>query len=362
MAVGAAWHREAIGGSSDLIHSRPVRRFTGSVADKLRLLCGALLFLACSQAPPPKSEDDAAVPVPDAPPPLRDWSAYPPVVEVDTANAVWVVGDIHGDYERLTTLLAGAGLVQMPSAPADAQWLGGAATLVCMGDIIDKWPRGLDVITYLAALGRAAQTLGGRVIVLMGNHEATFLSQPDDEQVADFASELRARGLDPAQVAAGGDEAGTLLRNLPVAARVNDWFFVHAGNTRGIALEQLKADIMTAMDARGFGAPLLLNSTSLLDSDAPWWEDSRKPLSTLQAYVKALGVQHIVQGHEPGKIKFADNTTRPAQTMFQKFGLIYFVDIGMSQGAEGTPGALLHIDGNAVEVVHADGTAAAVGS
>jgi hypothetical protein len=300
--------------------------------------------------------------MPDAPPPLRDWSAYPPIVEMDAAESVWVVGDVHGDYDRLVALLAGAGVVKMPSAPSDAQWLAGPATLVCMGDLIDRWPQGLDVITYLAALDRAAAAAGGRVIVLMGNHEATFLSAPDDSQETDFAAELTTKGFDPARVANGEGEAGTLLRGLPVAARVGNWFLVHAGNTRGTTLDQLKANIITAMDARGFGAPLLLNSTSLLDSDPPWWEDRGSPQATLQSYAAALGVRHIVQGHKPGKIKFADRTSRPGQTIFQKFGIIYFVDIGLSRGVDGTPGALLHITGDTSEIVYADGTTGPVDS
>jgi hypothetical protein len=318
------------------------------------------LLLACSHSSPPDEISDASIYVPDAGPPLRDWSAYPPIVEIDSTEPVWVVGDVHGDYDRLVALLAGAGLVETPSAPTDTQWLAGKSTLVCMGDLIDKWSQGLDVLTYVAALRPAAEAAGGRVILLMGNHEATFLSDPKDSQVVDFASELRTKGFDPAQVAKGEGEVGTLLRSLPLAARVNDWFFVHAGNTRGTKLDQLRANIITAMNARGFGAPLLLNSTSLLDSDAPWWEDNGSPQATLQAYVSALGVRHLVQGHKPGKIKFADGTSRPGQTIFQKFGLIIFVDIGMSRGVDGTTGALLHITGDTAQIVRADGTTGAI--
>lgn len=324
------------------------------------------MLLACSHSSTTidatANGDDATEQVPDAPAPLRDWSAYPPIVEIDSTESVWVVGDVHGDYDRLTALLLGTGLIKAPSAPTDAQWLAGRSTLVCVGDMIDKWPQGLDVITYLAALDRAAQAVRGRVILLMGNHEATFLSDPKDSQVADFATELTTKGFDPARVANGEGEVGTLLRGLPIAARVNGWFFVHAGNTRGIRLDQLKANIITGMDARGFGAPVLLNSSSLLDSDPPWWEDSGKPLATLQAYANALGVRHIVQGHKPGKIKFADDTTRPGQTIFQKFGIITFVDIGLSRGVDGTPGALLHIAGDTAEIVYANGTTGPVGS
>ena len=53
-----------------------------------------------------------------------------------------------------------------------------------------------------------------------------------------------------------------------------------------------------------------------------------------------LGVHHLVFGHQPGKIKFADGTDRPAGAMYQKFdGLIFLIDTGMSRGVNSGRGA-----------------------
>jgi hypothetical protein len=41
----------------------------------------------------------------------RDWQQYPAVVTVDEASQIWAIGDIHGDYERLVTVLRTAGLI-----------------------------------------------------------------------------------------------------------------------------------------------------------------------------------------------------------------------------------------------------------
>lgn len=43
----------------------------------------------------------------------RDWARNPAVVEIDTDADVYAIGDIHGDYERLTLALHGAGLVEV---------------------------------------------------------------------------------------------------------------------------------------------------------------------------------------------------------------------------------------------------------
>jgi hypothetical protein len=35
----------------------------------------------------------------------RDWSSQPAIVKLDTTEAVYALGDIHGDYKRLVKLL-----------------------------------------------------------------------------------------------------------------------------------------------------------------------------------------------------------------------------------------------------------------
>jgi hypothetical protein len=308
-------------------------------------------FLALVLAAHSCSSDSAPAPA------HRDWAAQPAIVQLDSVADTWVLGDVHGDYQRMVALLARAGLVRAPSGPDDAEWRGGTAMLVCLGDLIDKWTAGYDAIIYLAALQASAVSQGGLVVVLMGNHDATFLANPADSKVADFADELRRRGMAPVDVAAGRDIAGQFLRGLPFAVRINQWFFVHAGNTDGASISKLDASITSQVEARGFGAPILSRSDSILEAEPPWWEsgasDSRAALASI---VAALGVEHVVQGHKPGKIQFSDGTTRPAGSIFQKFGLIYFADVGMSRGVDESVGALLHIVGASAEVFYANGT------
>jgi hypothetical protein len=63
----------------------------------------------------------------------------------------------------------------------------------------------------------------------------------------------------------------------------------------------------------------------------------------LADWTHAMGVRHIVQGHEPTDVHFADGIKRNAGQMFQRFGLIFFIDTGMSEGVGNSDGAVLHI-------------------
>jgi hypothetical protein len=149
------------------------------------------------------------------------------------------------------------------------RWRAGKAVLVCTGDLIDKGRHSLKVIALLRAREEDAARAGGRVIVLMGNHEAEFLADPaDDDKALAFLKELEKEGLDPKDVAAGRDALGVggFLRHLPFAARVNDWFFAYAGDTHGLDLPGLRTELEEEVDEKGYGADVLLGKKGLLEA------------------------------------------------------------------------------------------------
>jgi hypothetical protein len=301
----------------------------------------------------------------------RDWQRCPAVATFDTQEAVYALGDTHGDYKRLVTLLvAGHLMTAAPSSPDQAAWSGGHAILIVTGDMIDKWDHALDVIALMRALTASAASQGGRVVISVGNHEAEFLNDPKSAKTKDFRGELKAAKIKPLDVAAGTDSEGIgkFLLCLPFASRVNDWFFSHAGSTNGRTLTQLIADLQTGFDAGGYKANVLLGDNGLLEArmKPPWWERAGdKPMDSvarLLGYADALGVKHIVFGHQPGGYSFNDGSTREKGTMFQNFhGLVMLIDVGMSRGVDESgkgysEGALLRIEGQNATELFPDGT------
>ncbi len=294
-----------------------------------------------------------------APKIVRDWQKHPAIVEFDAPGDVWAIGDVHGDYARLIDLLRGARLIAgMPETPDGVVWIGGHATLVMTGDMVDKGPRCLDVLRLARALEIASEANGGRAIILAGNHEAEFLADPLAPKSADFAKDLRSAGLEPAQTAACAGEIGEFLCGLPFGARVNDWFFSHGGNSGGRTLAQLKLDLQAGVDAEGFATEQLIGPDSLLEARLNisgkkaerMWTDAglpqRGPKQLLEDYARALGVRHIVEGHQPSDLKFSDGISRDAGEMFQRDGLLFLIDTGLSRDVGYSSGALLHIHRN----------------
>ena len=86
------------------------------------------------------------------------------------SSRVVAIGDVHGGYDALLRVLEGAGI-----SDASGHWIGGTATLVQVGDLIDRGPDDRRVLELIMGLEEEADRSGGRVISLLGNHEVMNL-------------------------------------------------------------------------------------------------------------------------------------------------------------------------------------------
>jgi hypothetical protein len=290
----------------------------------------------------------------------RDWKTFPAIVQVDTAADIFAIGDAHGDWQRLAKVLAGAKLIDAPpAAPAQVKWSGGAAVLVITGDMIDKGPDSIGVLALVRALRSDAAAHGGRVIITMGNHEAEFLATPGGSKTEEFSNELVKAHLDPKKVGNCEGDIGEFLCTLPIAVRVNDWFFSHGGNSNGRTIDALEAAIEAGAD-KGFDTPELVGKNSILEArlnsqgpcGLPWFQDgcSKKHPKRLllEGYIQTLGVHHLVQGHQYGNVTFPDGVKRQRGHFYQRYGLLFLIDTGMSSGitdSDDSGGGALRITG-----------------
>ena len=96
------------------------------------------------------------------------------------------IGDIHGAADAFARILQKAGLID-----ASQHWSGGTATLVQTGDYLDRGGGVRQVLDLLMRLEDEAKAAGGRVEVLLGNHEVMnmlrVLSDVSPEAYASFA-------------------------------------------------------------------------------------------------------------------------------------------------------------------------------
>jgi hypothetical protein len=151
------------------------------------------------------------------------------------ASRIVVVGDVHGAYDALIEVLRETSIIDGAN-----RWAGGTAHLVSLGDLLDRGPHSRRVMDLLMALQGEARAAGGRVHVVLGNHElmnltgdlryvsaaefAAFADEPADPEGAHPPGFL---GLNRAFAADG--TYGSWLLEQPVAVVINDVAFVHGG-------------------------------------------------------------------------------------------------------------------------------------
>ncbi|MEM9695986.1 MAG: metallophosphoesterase [Myxococcota bacterium] len=148
------------------------------------------------------------------------------------------VGDLHGDFEATVDLLELAALID----GHDHRWVGGATTLVQLGDILDRGAGEREILDLLDRLKREARAEGGEVHVVNGNHELmnvagqfTYVSKAGFDAFAAFDDgDRRWTAYPPSRrgrraAFSPGQPYAKRLAQYPVVLRLDDTLFVHAG-------------------------------------------------------------------------------------------------------------------------------------
>ena len=98
---------------------------------------------------------------------LASASASAVMATTPAVHRIVAVGDLHGDFSAWRDIVRAAGLVD-----AAGHWSGGQTVLVQAGDVPDRGPDSLKIIVDLMRLETEAGKAGGKVVALVGNHEA----------------------------------------------------------------------------------------------------------------------------------------------------------------------------------------------
>jgi hypothetical protein len=80
------------------------------------------------------------------------------------------VGDIHGAFDALVETLQEADIIDDELA-----WSGGSTHFVSTGDLLDRGPDSRRVMDLIIRLEHEARSAGGRVHLVLGNHEVMNL-------------------------------------------------------------------------------------------------------------------------------------------------------------------------------------------
>jgi hypothetical protein len=364
---------------------RPSRRSRVQPLWLSGLLALALLTLGLPGIEAEAGNDE----IPQSPPAGAD------VCNIETADRVVAIGDVHGAYTSFVDILRRAGVIGR-----DSRWSGGRTTLVQTGDVLHRGPDSRKVLDLLMQLEPQAAAAGGRVIALLGNHEVMrmmrdlrYVSAAEYAAFRSAGSEAYrevfwGRLLDqaPAQAVAAGkpfDERelrkrflaqvplgyvemqiafepegpyGRWLRTHAAVARINGVIFVHGGVNPGLAskgCEGINADVRRELDDLPGPDDPRAADTLVAGSDGPLWyrdlalDDTPIHEEDVDQILERLDARAMVVGHTPtdgGRMR-----TRFGHRVIQ-------IDTGMLDGTfypGGRPSAL-EMHGDTLTAIYAD--------
>lgn len=103
---------------------------------------------------------------------LRPPAAVEPDESVAPAGApIFLLADTHGELEIATTLLRNQGVID-----EHLNWKFGRGRLVILGDVFDRGPQHTELLWLFYKLEAEAEAAGGRIHLVLGNHEALVLT------------------------------------------------------------------------------------------------------------------------------------------------------------------------------------------
>ncbi|MDX1482742.1 MAG: metallophosphoesterase [Woeseiaceae bacterium] len=234
----------------------------------------------------------------------------------DGVGRVVAVSDIHGAHAALVRTLGAAGVLD-----GDQNWAAGSDHLVIVGDILDRGPDSRQSMDLLMRLEGEAEAAGGRVHVLIGNHEAMNLTGDlryvSREEYAAFAADETAETRERwfrawVEKRAGGDGSpeearrkfderyppgffalkeafgprgryGSWLLSRPLLVVVNGTAFVHGGLSPVVAelgLEGVNGTLVGDLRRYAEAVEILTEAGVLLPTDGYYEHDDLvgKPL------------------------------------------------------------------------------------
>jgi hypothetical protein len=294
---------------------------------------------------------------------------------------VIAVGDLHGDLAAWRAIARDAGLID-----AKGKWVGGKTVLVQTGDVADRGADTKAIIEDLMRLQKEAARAGGRVVALVGNHEAMNMlgdiryvtpgefaafANSSSQRLRDATFEANSAAIiaayrqdKPNMSTAKVREAwlaqtppgklehraawapngaiGKWVIDNPAVLRLGDTLFVHAGLSAAYA--QLSLDAINGAVAKALAARDQADTAIINDQAGPLWYRGLAQAdpaagasadSELRNVLAAQGARQMVIGHTPVLSGVA----------FRHGDRLAMIDTGISAAYGGKLGYLEIIDG-----------------
>lgn len=250
---------------------------------------------------------------------------------------VFIVGDVHGYFDKLTQILIDAGLVN-----PYLSWSGRDAQLWFLGDFTDRGADGIGVLDFVMRLQFEAEDAGGRVSALLGNHDVALLAaalMPDGKTsgaAGTFRGDWERYGGMPLDLARLTPRHVEWVQSLPTLAVVENRLLVHADalyyERYGDTLEEVNSTTSLIIQGNDTTAWDRLLAAS---GERRVFEGKPEGVTRARAFLQKYGGKQIVHGHTPINTVTHAPAEKVNRALVYAEGLCVNVDGGMYKGGPG---------------------------
>lgn len=254
----------------------------------------------------------------------------------DPSVPTFVIGDVHGQYDKFVRLLRESDLVD-----DDLHWAGAESALWLIGDLVDRGPDGIKVIDLAMRLQREAAATGGSANALIGNHDILLLAAfhfgdwPRKRRAESFAAIWERNGGTLEDLALLDGPQVTWLSDLPAMTHCGPYLLTHGDTmlyTRyGKSEAQLNDSIRELLHTMDPVAWYRLLSEF---GEHRVFTGSTGP-KRAREFLHQFGGEHIVHGHTPVSRITGEDAEQVTTPLIYADGICTDVDGGMYLGGAG---------------------------
>ena len=260
------------------------------------------------------------------------WNTTPKEVKKLAYNGDFKIGavsDIHGQYDTFIKLLRNNGVINKKN-----KWIFGNGHFVVVGDVFDRGPQVTEVLWFLYDLEKQAERKGGKLHMLLGNHDVMVLNgnlrsvHPKYTEIGKILEKPFNTLFDK------GTVLGDWLRTRPVLVKINNILFTHGGLhpdlvTKDLSIEDINREFKQQLIESELGKKRNELGTYLHRNNGPiyyrgYFQGEKASDTQIDTLLKHFKISNIVVGH----------TTHKHIEMHYD-GSVIVIDANMKSGAMG---------------------------
>ncbi len=170
---------------------------------------------------------------------VRQASANSPVKTHFQTKKIAAISDVHGQYASMKRLLQANRIID-----SELNWAFGDGHLVIAGDVLDRGEQVNEALWLLYYLEAQAEQAGGKVHLLLGNHEFMVIANDLRYVHPKYLKLADAYNITVSDFYNEQSVLGRWLRAKPVIIQINDSLYMHGGiHPHFIALQKSLAEV-----------------------------------------------------------------------------------------------------------------------